>query len=99
MGLCSQFARRANQTAVGKNQCPALIRKIFRLTRRANHLYRFACLASLRGAARDRHGRGAGCGGRGSVGAQRRLQGGFPVSDLPARRRTMQVADGEVVWS
>src|SRR5713226_8368422 len=29
-----------------------------------------------RGAARDRHGRGAGCGGRGSVGAQMESQGG-----------------------
>jgi hypothetical protein len=29
---------------------------------------------------------------------RRRSQGGFPVSDMPARRRTALVADGEVVW-
>jgi hypothetical protein len=40
------------------------------------------------GAYRDRHGRGAGCGGRGSV---RR--------DRLSRGRMMLVADGEVVWS
>jgi hypothetical protein len=37
---------------------------------------------SHRGAYRDRHGRGAGCGGRGSVGRARRWQGRLrPVSD------------------
>ena len=41
-----------------------------------------------RGALRGRHERGMGCGGRGSVGAKRSSQGGFPVSDRPARRRT-----------
>ena len=41
-----------------------------------------------RGALRGRHERGMGCGGRGSVGAQMESQGGFPVSDRPARRRT-----------
>jgi hypothetical protein len=35
------------------NLCPAPIRKIFRLTRRANHLYRFARLARKRGGSRS----------------------------------------------
>jgi hypothetical protein len=36
------------------------------------------------GAYRDRHGRGAGCGGRGSIGRAMGWQGGFPVSDHKA---------------
>jgi hypothetical protein len=36
---------------------------------------------SHRGAYRDRHGRGAGCGGRGSILRASWSQGGFPVSD------------------
>jgi len=43
--------------------CPVLITKIFRLTRRANHSYRFACPARKRGVG-HRHERWAGCGGR-----------------------------------
>ena len=46
---------------------PVLVAKIFRFTRRANHLYKFAPSYPTRGAYRDRHGRGEGCGGRGSV--------------------------------
>jgi hypothetical protein len=54
-----------------------------------------------RGAYRDRHERGAGCGGRGGVGRAWRSQGGFfePVSDAAARRTNDASAYGEVVWS
>jgi hypothetical protein len=51
------------------------------------------------GAARDRHGRGAGCGGRGNVARALALQGGFAVSDSEARWTNDVAADGEVVWS
>jgi hypothetical protein len=37
---------------------PVLFAKIFRFTRRANHLYKFAPSHPTRGAYRDRHGRG-----------------------------------------
>src|SRR6266851_4682740 len=37
---------------------PVLVAKIFRFTRRANHLYKFAPSHPTRGAYRDRHGRG-----------------------------------------
>src|ERR1700676_1134680 len=46
---------------------PVLVAKIFHFTRRANHLYKFAPSHPTRGAYRDRHGRGVGCGGRGSI--------------------------------
>src|SRR5260370_17073974 len=54
------------------NQCPAPYAKIFRFPRRANHLYKLARLVP-QGAARDRHERGTGCGGRGTVVDERRL--------------------------
>jgi hypothetical protein len=44
---------------------------------------------SHRGAYRDRHGRGTGCGGRGSIGARSGRRAVFRER-LPARRRTMQ---------
>src|SRR6202011_5190012 len=56
-------ARRANQ----RFGCPVPLAKIFRFTRRANHLYKFAPSHPTRGAYHDRHERGVGCGGRGSV--------------------------------
>jgi hypothetical protein len=46
---------------------PAALSKIFRLTCRANQFYQLARLVPARGAYRDRHERGMGCGGRGSV--------------------------------
>ena len=58
-----QITRPSGKSA---NQSPALPRKIFRFRRRANHLYKLARLVP-RGAARDRHGRGTGRGGRGSI--------------------------------
>src|ERR1700736_2045062 len=47
-------ARRANQ----RFGCPVPLAKIFRFTRRANHLYKFAPSHPTRGAYHDRHGRG-----------------------------------------
>ena len=44
--------------------CPVLSQKIFRFWRRANHFYNSRVLL-LEGAFRDRHERGAECGGRG----------------------------------
>src|SRR5579872_1462971 len=44
--------------------CPALLIKIFLFFRNANQMYISLRPASTRGAARDRHERGAGCGGR-----------------------------------
>jgi hypothetical protein len=49
-------------------RCPALQRKIFRLTRRANHPYKAAPSRPLeRGVSRSSRTLGAGCGGRGDV--------------------------------
>jgi hypothetical protein len=50
--------------------CPVPRAKIFRLTCRANQFYQLACLVPARGAYRDRHERGMGCGGRESAGAK-----------------------------
>ena len=51
----------------GKRSCrPAFLQKIFRFRRRANHLYKFAPSRSSEGRC-ERHGRGAGCGGRGGA--------------------------------
>src|SRR5262245_3337403 len=44
--------------------------------RRANHWLNSAPLVPIRGAYRDRHERGTGCGGREGVGAQTGLRGG-----------------------
>jgi hypothetical protein len=56
---------------------PAALSKIFRLTCRANQFYQLARLVPARGAYRDRHERGMGCGGRDGVGAQMESQGRF----------------------
>jgi hypothetical protein len=48
----------------------------------------FPAILPNRGAFRDRHERRAGCGGRGSVGAQMAIVGRLAVSDRPACRRT-----------
>ena len=53
-----------------------------------------------RGAYPDRQRRGAGCGGRGSVGRAGESQGGInSVSDQTARRRTALLAYGKIVWT
>src|SRR5258705_10599135 len=56
---------------------PAALAKIFRLTCRANQFYQLARLVPARGAYRDRHERGMGCGGRESAGAQMESQARF----------------------
>ena len=49
------------------NRCPALFENIFCFSEDPNHLYIHSGPSTLRGAYRDRHGRGAECGGRGGV--------------------------------
>jgi hypothetical protein len=44
--------------------CPVVVAKIFRFLFSPNHIYNFGHPAPSQGAFRDRHGRGAGCGGR-----------------------------------
>src|SRR5207249_5064536 len=66
-----QSARRANHFVFSEMACPAPFAKIFPFRPDPNQMH-IQTVPSLRGAARDRHGRGAGCGGRGSV---RRCQG------------------------
>jgi hypothetical protein len=70
-----------------KKSCPALPKKIFLFSFDPNHPH-IDAVSPHRGAYRDRHGRGMGCGGRGSVGAKRQSQGRLPVSERPARGRT-----------
>ena len=87
--LCPPYActRRANQSSRQKPVYP-LRKKYFTFA-----VGQISSTSSprpfpARGALRGRHERGMGCGGRGSVGAQMESQGGFPVSEEPARRRT-----------
>src|SRR5947207_11193631 len=62
---------------------PVLLAKIFPFPADPNQLY-IPSVLSHRGAFRDRHGRGVGCGGRGSVGHGLDGRAGFPVSDREA---------------
>ena len=62
-------------TGKSAKTCPALVRKIFRLTRRANQRYASARLTRYEGRC-ARHERAVGCGGRGSC--SRRTQ---PIAD------------------
>jgi hypothetical protein len=79
------------KTACRANQCPALIRKIFRFTRRANHLYKLAPSHPTEGRIAIVTDAGCGCGGRGSVLRATGSQGGSmrPVSDHQASGREM----------
>ena len=67
--------------------CPAPLTKIFRLTRRANHLYKFAP-SRMRGGSRIVTNARVGCDGRDSVGRAGGRRAGLPVSDRTARGRT-----------
>jgi hypothetical protein len=59
-----------------------------------------SAVSSHRGAYRDRHGRGMGCGGRGSVGHVRGSQGELNlVSGRRACGRQALFAYGKAVWS
>jgi hypothetical protein len=73
------------QSLSGKsaNQCPALLRKIFRFTFHPNHLYISSCPAHTRGAFRDRHERWV----RDAMDAR------------SAKDESARLADGEAVWS
>src|SRR6202163_3288781 len=90
-------ARRANQ----RFGCPAPFAKIFRFTRRANHLYKFAPSHPTRGAHRDRHGRGV----RMRWTRQRFARDGIAgrvdeaCERSPSERTRDVAAYGEVVWS
>ena len=68
--------------------CGSLARRaIFRFTGTPNQWLNSGRPVPARGAVARRHERGMGCGGRESVGAQMRSQGGLnPVSDWQARR-------------
>jgi hypothetical protein len=68
---------------------PVPARKIFRFTFNPNHQRISGCPVPARGAVARRHERGTGCGGRESVGAPGRSQGGLnPVSDRGRAGRT-----------
>ncbi len=84
--------------------CPAPFRKIFRFYRKSTQAYVGARLIPARGAARDRHERGVGCGGRGGVVRRTtpvRLRQGFGgrVPRSVERSGEWLVAYGEAVWS
>jgi hypothetical protein len=68
--------------------CPAPLTKIFRLTRRANHLYKLAPSHPRKGRIASRHERAVGCDGRDSVGRAGDRRAGLPVSDRTVRGRT-----------
>ena len=63
-------------TGKSAKTCPALLAKIFRLTRRANHLYKLAPSHPDEGRIASRHERAVGCDGRDSVGRAMGSQGG-----------------------
>ncbi len=53
-----------------------------------------------RGAYHDRHGRGVGCGGRGSVGARWGRRAGLKACERHLSEQTNDAdADGKIVWS
>src|SRR5260370_37551733 len=87
-------------TGKSANSCLALIEKIFRLTRRANHLYKSGRLARKRGGSRSSRTWGG-------MRWTRQLQRANGVAGrvLWIRERSTGaqtndvVADGEVVWS
>jgi hypothetical protein len=63
-------------TGKSAKTCPAPQAKIFRLTRRANHLYKLAPSHPDEGRIASRHERAVGCDGRDSVGRAMGSQGG-----------------------
>src|SRR3981081_2860653 len=72
---CFAFARNDGEGAPGQVlRCDKLTRRAkFLFHRRANHFYESAHAVRWRGATRDRHGRGMGCGGRGYADNERRV--------------------------
>jgi hypothetical protein len=94
MILCAHRSRAYRRVPPRHSDCPSgcdrLARRAkFRFTETPNQWLKFGRPVPARGAVARRHERGMGCGGRESVGAQWRSQGGLNlVSDLQARRRT-----------
>ena len=78
------FAPKNCPSGKSANPCPAFLGKIFRFPVWPNHLS-IPRIPPNRGAFRDRHEREAGCGGHGSVDAQRMVAGRVTVSDRGAR--------------
>src|SRR5258708_114325 len=68
--------RKTDPTGKSAKPCPAPSRKIFRLTRRANHHYKLAPSHPDEGRIARRHERAVGCDGRDSVGRATGSQGG-----------------------
>ena len=64
MTMWRRWLRQNNTTGKSPKTCPSLRAKIFRFPRRANQRYQLAPSHPMRGAARDRHERAVGCGGR-----------------------------------
>jgi hypothetical protein len=93
----TDFARRANQRGFARLPCPAPFAKIFLFFRTQITPITRAVLPHT-GAYRGRHGRGVGCGGRGSVGRNGIAGRIFRERSLRAQTRDV-AADGEVVWS
>src|SRR5258706_11172394 len=92
------FARRANQRGFVSLPCPAPFAKIFLFFRTQITPITRAVLPHT-GAYRDRHGRGVGCGGRGSVG-RNGISGQAQACERSPSAQTRDVAAyGEVVWS
>ena len=86
-GLCPNDCRTGKSLRFIRNESQAPRKKIFRLTRRANHLYQFARL-TRRGALRTSRTRG-GMRWTRQRRARKGSQGGLnSVSDCPARERT-----------
>jgi hypothetical protein len=83
------------------SSCGRLARRaIFRFTETPNQWLNSGRPVPTRGAVARRHERGMGCGGRESVGAQVRSQGGLNlVSDSQACKTNDVLAYGKTVWS
>jgi hypothetical protein len=84
------FCQTTENCPTGKSAktCPAPLTKIFRLTRRANHLYKFAPSHPRRGGSRVVTNARWDAMDATASGAQWDRRAGLPVSDRPARGRT-----------
>ena len=83
-----QTATENGPTGKSAKTCPALFSKIFRLTRRANHLYKLAPSHPRRGGSRVVTNARWDAMDATASGAQWDRRAGLPVSDRPARGRT-----------
>ena len=97
----SSLRTQTNFVSRNKLICPvqSLAQK-YPASRSTRNTFKSAPSRPDRGAFRDRHERGTGCGGRGGVGAQFVIAGRGPTRERSQARRTNDAgADGEVVWS